>query len=111
MTTDAALYYDETYAPHEVNFLCQVRSLELKLRHEMSTPAALTASQEALADRIRTAFAGVTVVPNTALFSSWQGERLHVQDEAQRATAPDQSTYQYAEDQLINCCQRNSISI
>lgn len=79
-TSDAVFFCDESFDEEEVEFLRFVQNLEQIVRENMEQPATLTPSQEALVERIRGAFAGITVGPDTTLYLSGVAED-HYQSE------------------------------
>lgn len=79
-TADPVFFCDESFDEEEVEFLRFVQNLEQSVRKCMEQPATLTPSQEALVERIREAFSGITVGPDTTLYLSGVAED-HYQSE------------------------------
>lgn len=86
-------YCDETYDEEAVEFLRMVQEQEEEAREYMQSPAELTPSQAALAERIRQAFAGVTVGPEATLYLSGEAvacyQSAELQDELRRREIRD----------------------
>ena len=72
--TASIFFCDESYDEEEIDFLRMVQRWEQEARAHMQSPAALTPSQAALVERIREAFSGITVGPDTTLYLSGVAE-------------------------------------
>ena len=70
MTINDVFYYDDTYNDELIDFLRRVKGIALKNKARIRQAQALTEHEEALVERIRRAFAGITVGPRTTLYLS-----------------------------------------
>ena len=81
MTVNEVLYYDDTYDDELIDFLRRIKRIVLTEQARMRQAQALTAHEEALVERIRRAFAGITVGPDTTLYLSGEAEDDYMDEE------------------------------
>ena len=82
MTINDVLYYDDTYNDELIDFLRRVKGIALKNKARIRHAQALTEHEEALVERIRRAFAGITVGPHTTLYLSGEAEDDYMVEES-----------------------------
>ena len=82
MTVDEVLYYDDTYDDELIDFLRRIKRVVLTEQARMRQAQALTEHEEALVERIRRAFAGISVGPETTLYLSGEAEDGYMDEES-----------------------------
>ena len=82
MMMNEVLYYDDTYDDELIDFLRRIKCIVLTNQARIRQAQALTEHEEALVERIRRAFAGITVGPHTTLYLSGEAEDDYMDEES-----------------------------